>query len=79
MIKTQIQLEEDQYQALKRASARDSRSMSEIIREALSVSLMRARPRESIETVAGKYQPLSAEGTASGLKPHDAAWAESIR
>jgi hypothetical protein len=77
MIKTQVQLEEWQYQAAKRESARTSRSLSDLVREGLAAVLRKSalHPRQSLEELAGKYAPRSTED----LKAHDRAWAESIR
>lgn len=77
MIKTQIQLEDWQYVALKQSSANSSRSMSDIIREGVVLFLNKSGDKGAIplEKLAGKYKPLS----ASDLKAHDQAWAESIR
>ena len=77
MIKTQVQLEEWQYQAAKRESARTSRSLSDLVREGLAAVLRKSalHPRQSLEGLAGKYVPRSTED----LKAHDRAWADSIR
>jgi len=77
MIKTQVQLEEWQYQAAKRESARTARSLSDLVREGLTSVLRKSalHPRQSLEELAGKYAPRSTED----LKPHDRAWADSIR
>jgi hypothetical protein len=77
MIKTQVQLEEWQYRAAKQESARTSRSLSDLVREGLSAVLRKSalQPRQSLEDLAGKYAPQKTDD----LKPHDRAWAESIR
>jgi hypothetical protein len=77
MIKTQVQLEKWQYQAAKSESARTSRSLSDLVREGLAAVLRKSalRPRQSLEELAGKYEPRSTED----LKAHDRAWADSIR
>ncbi|MBE2179950.1 MAG: hypothetical protein IAE97_05720 [Chthoniobacterales bacterium] len=77
MIKTQIQLEEWQYRAAKNESARTSRSLSDLVREGLTSVLQKSRhqPRQTLESLAGKYGPQSTDD----LKPHDQAWADSIR
>jgi hypothetical protein len=76
MVKTQIQVEEWQYEALKKESARTSRSMSDFIREAVSMALKRPGGLRPLEECAGRYRPLQ-EG--DDLKSHDAAWIETIR
>jgi hypothetical protein len=77
MVKTQIQLEEWQYAALKHTSASSSRSMSDIIREGVSLFLNNTGKKGVLpmEKLAGKYRPVS----GSPLKRHDQAWVESIR
>lgn len=75
MVKTQIQLEEWQYEAIRRQSAATSRSMADLIREALTAALARKVPRLALSDIAGKFKPA----TTADLKTHDAAWADSIR
>lgn len=77
MIKTQVQLEEWQYQAAKKVGAATSRSMSDIIREGLSVVLPRLGQggQKPLATIAGKYQAIPLQD----LKDHDRRWVESIR
>jgi len=77
MIKTQVQLQEWQYQAAKRESARASRSLSDLVREGLAMVLQRSATasRGDLEALAGKYTAQPADD----LKPHDSAWVEAIR
>ena len=77
MIKTQVQLEEWQYLAAKKESARLSRSLSDLVREGLALVLRNSAlgPPQTLEELAGKYQPRSCDD----LKTHDRAWAEVIR
>lgn len=77
MIKTQVQLEKWQYEAAKKAGAATSRSMSDIIREGLSLVLPKLGhgERKSLASVAGKYRPTSSKD----LKDHDQGWTESLR
>lgn len=77
MIKTQIQLEEWQYEALKRLGRRESRSVADLVRESVAQLLRRAdgRAMPPLAEIAGKYRPRD----AGDLKRHDRAWAESIR
>jgi len=77
MIKTQIQLEKWQYEAAKKAGAASSRSMSDIIREGLSLVLPKLSQagRKPLASIAGKYRPLHGQD----LKDHDQGWTESIR
>lgn len=77
MIKTQIQLEEWQYEAAKKAGVASSRSMSDIIREGLSLVLPKLGQgsRKPLASISGKYRPISLKD----LKDHDRGWAESVR
>jgi len=77
MIKTQIQLEEWQYDSLKRACRSSGRSMSDFIRESVSLLLNKAAQPSGLplEEIAGKYSPLP----DTDLKAHDRDWADSIR
>jgi Arc/MetJ-type ribon-helix-helix transcriptional regulator len=77
MIKTQIQLEEWQYDSLKKACRGSGRSMSDFIRESVSLLLNKSTPPSSLplEKIAGKYRPLS----VTDLKGHDRDWVNSIR
>jgi predicted CopG family antitoxin len=77
MIKTQIQLETAQYEELKRLGASEARSLSDLVRESVTLLLARSQRRaaRSLEEVAGKYE----RGDAGDLKDHDRGWAESIR
>jgi predicted CopG family antitoxin len=77
MIKTQIQLENWQYEGLKRLSAAEARSLSDVVRESVALLLNRSKRRTSrtLEEIAGKYE----RGDAGDLKDHDRGWAESIR
>lgn len=68
MIRTQIQLPEEQYEALKRQAADSDKSIAQHIPEAISVYLERNRaPKRRVEEVAGKYQPQDLRD----LKDHD--------
>ena len=77
MIKTQIQLEDWQYSSLKRAGAETGRSLSDVIRESVSLFLKSQKKGEavSLEALAGRYSSRS----FGDLKEHDRGWAESIR
>ena len=77
MIKTQVQLEEWQYEAAKKAGVATSRSMSDIIREGLSLVLSKLGQggRKPLASIAGKYRP----SPLHDLKDHDRGWAESSR
>ena len=77
MIKTQVQLEEWQYEATKKAGVVTSRSMSDIIREGLTLVLPKLGHggQKPLAAIAGKYRPLNSQD----LKDHDQGWVESIR
>lgn len=77
MIKTQIQLETAQYEGLKRLCASEARSLSDLVRESVTLLLARSQRRaaRSLEEVAGKYE----RGEVGDLKDHDRGWVESIR
>ena len=77
MIKTQIQLEDWQYSSLKRTGTEAGRSLSDVIRESVSLFLKTKKKTEMtpLQELAGKYSSRSMED----LKTHDRAWAESIR
>jgi predicted CopG family antitoxin len=77
MIKTQIQLEDWQYDSLKKTGAEAGRSLSDVIRESVSLFLQGKKKGGtiSLESLAGKYTSRSMDD----LKPHDRAWAEAIR
>jgi len=80
MVRTQIQLTEKQFQALKRVAARERISMAEVIRRALYrvVAAESLPDREEI-----KRRALAAIGSChSGIpdlaERHDEYWAEDI-
>ncbi|NBU70605.1 MAG: hypothetical protein EBS53_04015 [Bacteroidetes bacterium] len=77
MIKTQIQLEEWQYNGLKKACQGSDRSMSDFIRESVTLLLKKSTSPTflPLEKIAGKYQPLP----ETDLKGHDRDWVNSIR
>lgn len=77
MIKTQIQLEDWQYAALKRVGSERSRSLSDLVREGVILLLEREGAPGAIrlEDVAGKYRAVG----VNDLKAHDRDWAEAIR
>ena len=77
MIRTQIQLKEEQYQALRKRSVEVHHSIAHQIREAVDRYLRaEARPRVNrLREVAGKYSP----GEFAQSKPHDRQYARSIR
>lgn len=77
MIKTQIQLDEWQYDAIKKLGSQSSRSMAEVIREGVSLLLKKqsGAVRRDLKQLAGKYRA----GDVADLKEHDRHWAGAIR
>jgi hypothetical protein len=77
MIKTQIQLDEWQYDAVKKLGSQSSRSMAEVIREGVSLLLKKNSGAigRDLKQLAGKYRA----GDVADLKEHDRHWTESIR
>jgi predicted CopG family antitoxin len=77
MVKTQIQLEDWQYSSLKKAGSKAGRSLSDVIRESVSLFLKSNKKKEMtpLQELAGKYSSRSTDD----LKAHDRAWVESIR
>ena len=76
MIRTQIQLEEEQSKALQRKSMETSKSVAQLVREAVAVYLVRSTiDHQPLGKVAGKFRRRSDKG----LKDHDKGWADSIR
>jgi hypothetical protein len=75
MIRTQIQLPEAEYEALKDRARREDRSMADCVREAIAQYLVRSAPGEAdFAAVAGRFAPLPGRG----LKRHDRDLADSI-
>ncbi len=76
MIRTQIQLEGEQHRALKAKAAREARSLSEEVREAVALYLSHSSRRSgNLRRISGKYSPIPTDD----LKPHDRDWADSVR
>lgn len=76
MIRTQIQLEEAQYRALRERGARTGQGLAQQVREAVGLYLAaQDRPADSLESVAGRFRARPLDG----LKPHDHDYTETIR
>ena len=74
MTRTQIQLSEECYRALRQEAARRKRSMADCIREGIALFLQRAGAEpDELMAVAGKFRPLP----PGDLKPHDQWWADA--
>lgn len=77
MIKTQIQIEEWQYEGLKRMGAKESRSLSALVRDSVTrmLRMVERQPPGNMERIAGKYE----SGALDDLTDHDRGWVETIR
>lgn len=77
MIRTQVQLEEDQYKQLRAIGAREDKGLAEQVREAVALYLTRKKTKNlpSLESVLGKFT----QAPIDDLKPHDRWYVESIR
>lgn len=70
MIRTQIQLPEDEFARLREAARRQHRSMADCIREGIGMYLTAAAAASAdLSGLAGRFQPQSTDD----LKPHDRA------
>jgi hypothetical protein len=78
MVRTQIQLTEEQYRRLKKSSAEQDKPIAEQIREAVDIYLERQdqSPRESFIQVAGKFTPKISAGAKD--QSHDDWFANSV-
>ncbi|MGW8255934.1 MAG: hypothetical protein ACWGMZ_00460 [Thermoguttaceae bacterium] len=78
MVRTQIQLTEEQYRRLKKSSAERDKPIAEQIREAVDIYLRQQEetPRRSIAQVAGKFTPQTGKG--SKTQNHDDWFADSV-
>jgi hypothetical protein len=76
MIRTQIQLPEDESRRLREVAVRQHRSVADCIREGIGLFLTKAEARQqSFSDVAGQFRPQPPDD----LKPHDQWWADSQR
>jgi hypothetical protein len=76
LIRTQIQLSEEDYEKLKVIAVRQKKSMAECIREGIQLFLLGVPSGGTdLESLAGSFRPLG----SNDLKPHDAQWACAIR
>ena len=75
MIRTQIQLHEKEYEALKNRASDEHRSMADCVREAIGQYLARsAAAKPDFASVSSQFRPAP----LAELMPHDQAWADSI-
>lgn len=76
MIRTQIQLSEEDHEKLKDIALRQKRSMADCIREGIHLFLLKSPSGgPDLESLAGSFRPLP----SGDLKPHDQQWASAIR
>lgn len=79
MIRTQIQLEEQQYRHLRALGARTGKGLAEQVREAVGRYLLQQDGGGvPLEAVLGRYRPLAAEAVEP-LKGHDQDYADTLR
>jgi predicted transcriptional regulator len=82
MVRTQIQLSEEQYRRLKKNAAALDKPIAEQIREAVDSYLQRQdqTPKRSVSQIAGKFAPKIPSENKSENRPkdHDDWFAESI-
>jgi hypothetical protein len=78
MVRTQIQLTEEQYRLLKKSSAERDKPIAEQIREAVDIYLERQNQsaQKSFAQVAGKFTPKILAGAKS--RSHDDWFADSV-
>lgn len=75
MIRTQIQLPEKEYGALKEIAYKSHRSMAECVREAVAVYIAGSRHAAAdFSSVAGKFSPIPTDD----LKEHDRRLADIL-
>jgi hypothetical protein len=78
MIRTQIQLEEEQYRQLRTIGAAETKGLAEQVREAVGLYLAKRRAAlPSLDELNLGFQPLPPE-SANELKPHDRWLADAI-
>ena len=76
MIRTQIQLEEQQYKQLRSLGARTGKGLARQVREAVGQYLVQQqRGGAALDEVLGKFRA----SPAKGLKPHDRDYADTLR
>jgi hypothetical protein len=78
MRKVRIQIEESQYEALRRLGHEEARSVADLVREAVDHLLRQPQVRAlpPLPEIAGKYRP---QEEAGGMKEHDRRWAAAVR
>lgn len=79
MIRTQIQLREDQYEELRRRAAGENRSLADLVRESLDCWLARGAPRTALAGLAklsGRFRDPA--GAIDVAERHDRYLLDSI-
>ena len=80
MVRTQIQLSEEDYEKLRRVAARERRSIADCIREGIRWFLQRAASKgDELASIAGTSLPLDADDVKLHDRWHADAIAESKR
>ena len=75
MMRTQIQLDESDYEELRQVAAQQRRSMADCIREGIRWVVRQSRePDHGIAAIAGKFKPRP----VGNLKAHDLAFVEAV-
>ncbi|OGQ87169.1 MAG: hypothetical protein A2289_23660 [Deltaproteobacteria bacterium RIFOXYA12_FULL_58_15] len=75
MMRTQIQLEEADYERLRKVAQQQRRSIADCIREGIKLVVASGEAQqESLDSIAGKFAPQP----DADLKPHDQWWSESM-
>jgi hypothetical protein len=79
MIKTQIQLKEDDYKKLREIGIREDKGLAEQVREAVSMYLARHSdsPLPPVSGLKGRFHRMPSPAIDE-LKPHDRWFAESV-
>ncbi len=76
MIRTQVQLSEQDFEELRRTALRLGRSMADCIREGVAIFIRRSGSRsDDLAEVAGRFRPVPGEA----IKNHDQWWVESAQ
>lgn len=76
MVRTQIQLQEEQYRQLRSLGARTGKGLAEQVREAVGQYLAQQGGRTaSLESALGRFRPVATKG----LKPHDRDYTDTLR
>lgn len=75
MIRTQIQLLDEQYERLRQLAAATHKSIAQQIREAVDLYFRSVNvPKDDLADIAGKFRPIPMKD----LKDHDRWFAEAI-